>query len=197
MNPKFKRLNVSRNSICTIVRDNLPSKNLKIAEVGVYWGEFFDSYYPVLKNVTDEFHLVDLWDVVGNDDYHSKIPQKVADAYNRIQSRYGDKDNVFIHKGASTEMVKKFDDGTFDYVYIDADHRYDGVFADIKAWYPKVKSGGFICGHDTYPAPNHEKNRDQDEWGVARALEDFFGDEIENVYLTGEQYYMSWIYRKD
>jgi len=40
-----------------------------------------------------------------------------------------------------------FKDNFFDLVYIDADHSYGSVRADIKVWYPKVKPGGYISGH--------------------------------------------------
>lgn len=35
-----------------------------------------------------------------------------------------------------------------DVVFIDGDHRYDAVAADIAAWLPKVRPGGVLCGHD-------------------------------------------------
>jgi predicted O-methyltransferase YrrM len=35
-----------------------------------------------------------------------------------------------------------------DFLYIDADHSYDGVTADLEAWVPHVKPGGLIVGDD-------------------------------------------------
>lgn len=35
-----------------------------------------------------------------------------------------------------------------DVVFIDALHDYDSVMQDISLWWPKVREGGFICGHD-------------------------------------------------
>ena len=36
----------------------------------------------------------------------------------------------------------------FDVVFIDADHRREPVFADCVAWWPLVRKGGILCGHD-------------------------------------------------
>jgi hypothetical protein len=41
-----------------------------------------------------------------------------------------------------------FDNETCDFVYIDADHSYEAVKADILAWLPKVKVGGTLAGDD-------------------------------------------------
>jgi hypothetical protein len=35
-----------------------------------------------------------------------------------------------------------------DLVFIDGDHRYEAVRADIAGWLPKVRPGGVLCGHD-------------------------------------------------
>lgn len=35
-----------------------------------------------------------------------------------------------------------------DFLYVDADHGYDGVLADLNAWVPHVKPGGVIAGDD-------------------------------------------------
>jgi cephalosporin hydroxylase len=63
---------------------------------------------------------------------------------------------------ASPGAADEFADGTVDLVFLDADHTYEGVKADLAAWFPKVKSGGILAGHDlcgNYP-------------GVWRALEE-------------------------
>ncbi len=44
--------------------------------------------------------------------------------------------------------AKVIKDETADLVFIDADHRYDWIKADIDAWWPKVRVGGILCGHD-------------------------------------------------
>jgi predicted O-methyltransferase YrrM len=52
--------------------------------------------------------------------------------------------------------------GEFDFVFIDADHSYEAVKRDITLWRPKVKPGGWLCGHDL----------DKPHWGVRRAVEE-------------------------
>jgi hypothetical protein len=48
----------------------------------------------------------------------------------------------------SLQAAAGFDDGSLDFVFIDADHSFEGVREDIIAWLPKVRSGGWLTGHD-------------------------------------------------
>lgn len=55
---------------------------------------------------------------------------------------------VSLLRMLSVDAARLFADECLDGVYIDANHAYDAVLADLKAWWPKVKSGGLFAGHD-------------------------------------------------
>ncbi|NIL95924.1 MAG: hypothetical protein GTO62_01975, partial [Planctomycetales bacterium] len=59
----------------------------------------------------------------------------------------------------------------FDWVYIDANHTYEGVLADLEASLPKVRPGGLICGHDYTDTPAWQAAN----FGVVQAVHEFCG----------------------
>ncbi len=59
-------------------------------------------------------------------------------------------------------------DGWADFVFIDAGHSYHAARADIEAWEPKVKPGGWLGGHDYHPKFP----------GVIRAVDEWFGERV-------------------
>jgi hypothetical protein len=63
----------------------------------------------------------------------------------------------------SVDASSLYDDKSLDFVFIDAEHKYEYVIKDIESWLPKVKPGGIISGHDY-------------GWdGVTRAINEVFG----------------------
>lgn len=69
-------------------------------------------------------------------------------AFERHMSRAGVWDWVTPVRAPSVAAAARFPDGSVDFVFIDADHEYPAVAADISAWTPKLKPGGVIAGHD-------------------------------------------------
>lgn len=55
--------------------------------------------------------------------------------------------NVRLLPATTAEAAKGWSQ-PIDLLYVDADHSYDGVLADLTAWVPHVKSGGVIVGDD-------------------------------------------------
>ena len=66
---------------------------------------------------------------------------------------------VILHKQATTTFLASLPDSYLDWVYIDANHHYQFVKRDIDLSIKKVKSGGFIMGHDYMSNPR--------VWGVS------------------------------
>jgi predicted O-methyltransferase YrrM len=55
-----------------------------------------------------------------------------------------------IKEARSLEAAAVVPEGSCALVFIDADHRYEAVRADIRAWIGKVRPGGILAGHDCY-----------------------------------------------
>jgi predicted O-methyltransferase YrrM len=48
----------------------------------------------------------------------------------------------------SAEAATMFENGSLDFVYLDADHSFESAWQDLSVWYPKVRIGGILAGHD-------------------------------------------------
>lgn len=57
--------------------------------------------------------------------------------------------------GRSEIEVKLFADNSLDFVFIDGDHSSEAIARDINMWWPKVKEGGVLAGHDYYVSGYH------------------------------------------
>ena len=96
--------------------------------------------------------------------------------YRKLLGMYAYQKQLRVVRLDTVDAANLFWDGYFDCVFVDADHTYDGVIADLKAWLPKVRKGGIICGHDYAEVlprigePNHNP-----AWAVNDAVDDFFG----------------------
>lgn len=81
----------------------------------------------------------------GQGESHLSTDELYLQAYQTL-SVYG-KRSAIIRQ--SSEVASKIiSDDSLDFCYIDANHSYEECKADIERWYPKVKEGGYFCGHD-------------------------------------------------
>lgn len=55
---------------------------------------------------------------------------------------------VHVHREPSDEAGQQLADSYFDWIYIDDDHTYDGVLADLELCARIVRPGGFVAGDD-------------------------------------------------
>lgn len=77
-------------------------------------------------------------------------PQAQHDGnYALAQHRLAPYDVTFV-KAMSVTAAKHVPDGSLDFCFIDGNHEYAFVKADLEAWAPKVRSGGIVAGHDFY-----------------------------------------------
>jgi len=53
-------------------------------------------------------------------------------------------------KMLSIAASRTISDNTLDFAYIDGNHAYGHVLEDMDLWWPKVKIGGIMGGHDFY-----------------------------------------------
>ena len=118
-----------------IERLPLPSNSV-VAEVGVAQGEF--SKYILNTVHPKQLHLFDLSlrhiEVLFSEEIELK--------------------QVCIHEGDSSTLLSSFTNESFDLIYIDGDHSYEGVQKDIEAAISKLNLNGYIvCLLYTSPSP--------------------------------------------
>lgn len=124
------------------------------AEIGVWKGDFSDL---ILKTAAPRLlHLIDPWTLVEDPDhanawYSTQRGQDIDQIYADVQTRFAAEiatGQVQIHRKASTDGMGALPDDSLDFVYVDGDHAYDGVRADLELSVAKVRSGGLICVDD-------------------------------------------------
>lgn len=123
-------------------------------EVGAFKGKSA-SYMAVeiaKSNKSIRFDVIDTWE--GSAEHQHGGTHQDADvmAQGLYETFLANIESVraFINpiRMTSLEAATLYKDGSLDFVFIDASHDYENVKADILAWRPKVKPGGFLGGHD-------------------------------------------------
>lgn len=161
-----------------VLIEKIKAHDLKLGvEVGVKRGE---NVAKVLIACPDfVFHAVDCWDPKFQYINWGKGAQVANEKFFNRKLRHFP-GRLFKHKGYSVPISAEFPDGHFDLIFIDGDHSYEGCKADIDAWLPKLKIGGFMAGHDY----GHERFP-----GVKKIVDELFP----NAEIFGD---MVWLIQK-
>jgi predicted O-methyltransferase YrrM len=139
--------------------------NATFVEIGTWKGQSIMYMAEKIKELNKNIKLYGIDTFKGNEE-HAEHPDVVA---NKIYDIYLEnieplKDYITTIKGSSHDVYTQFEDESIDFLFIDADHSYEAVKKDLKLWYPKVKKGGIISGHDYFWVDAR----------VKRAVDEFF-----------------------
>jgi hypothetical protein len=133
-----------------------------MVEIGSYIGEsatVFSNYFKIV-------YCVDIWGWYSENKIWKYSNEIYPPAEREFDKQTKDLKNLIKVKEYSDAAVKRFENNTLDFVYIDAGHSYEDCKKDILIWKEKVKKGCYLAGHDW-------------EWptspGVKKAIIEIFG----------------------
>lgn len=194
----------------------LTENNCKIGvEIGTYTANY--SKY-LLDNWEGYLYLIDVWKKLPSAEYtdasnQDNPKQIISEAFDNLE---GYENRTTLIRGNSNNTDHLFPDEFFDFIYIDANHKYHHVLHDMKKWYPKLKKGGIFAGHDwiaDYNPKLADENGDVHVWtydnsdptkttyagmfGVNKAVKDFCESLNIKFETTIEEYFQTWYFKKE
>jgi Methyltransferase domain len=153
------------------------------AEIGVQHGSFSALLLENWQGA--RLYSIDPWKHFSDPSYQDvanreqSLQDEIYDSACRTLAPFAERSRIL--RQTSAEAAPSFADGQLDFAYIDAQHHYEAVVQDLSLWYPKIKSGGIIGGHDylngTLPVAG--------EFGVKRAVDEFALEHHLQVLNTG------------
>lgn len=131
----------------------------RFVEVGTYLGRSLCSLGELVERSGKRITIIGVDTCRGSGpegwrekDYHSAAVQQGGGTFagalhkNVLDCGFADKIQLIISDSAAASRL--FADASFEWVHLDARHDYASVKADIEAWLPKVKTGGWLSGDD-------------------------------------------------
>lgn len=163
------------------------------AEIGVYKADF--SVHLLKHWKGERLYLVDPWRHQGSRMDKSDVSQLKQDLIYQLAKEkmrpFKKRAHIIREMSVSApHALYKIGAYNLDFVYIDARHDYRSVWDDLCIWWPKVRSGGMIAGHD-YKNSCVRNNLVE----VKRAVDNFFlaeGFLAEDVLSTSEDNLPTW-----
>ena len=122
------------------------------------------------KSRSKKLHIIDPWYHLGREWNWGAGDRSTVNALTqimkRLEARLAD-GSVVLHIGDDLEILPRFNEGLFDWMYFDTTHTYEQTVKELALAQSLVRSGGFICGDDWRDNTAHP------HYGVRRAVEEF------------------------
>lgn len=182
------RFKFGRIELMTTVKEHLGDIDTAV-EVGTYQGQFASVMIDRLE--PNKFYAVDplkLFPGMNSNPGHEFGSQQSLDRLaGKVKHRLEIQGHTLI-RDVSEKASQQFDDSSLDVVYLDADHSFTGCSSDIDYWFPKVREGGILAGHDYCngnPAKGHV-------YGVIQAVAQLVDEYQLDLFVTSDPY-PSWM----
>lgn len=130
-------------------------KNGMVVELGLFAGRSTAVMAPIcLKNNTHYYAIDNFRGSANPKDEATQHQQKrdMKALFEFNMKSLNILSSIHVVQMDSSVSAHIFNDGKIDFCFIDADHSPNAVQKDISAWWPKIRNGGIIGGHD-YPSP--------------------------------------------
>ncbi len=168
-----KKRRLSKDQVREVFLSRLPKGGVAI-EIGVWHGDFSVQILKALE--PEKLFLIDPWANVTDSSHSEAFAGRTEDTkmeriFSKVKKRFGKEisaGRVELIREFSGTALEGFEAESIDFAYVDGDHSYEGVCADLKALFPKMKTGG-IMAFDDY----HRRGWWGD--GVIRAINEFLG----------------------
>ena len=162
----------------------------KGVEIGVQAGNFSQTLRNTWKG--EELYLIDWWKHIHDyKDIANVSDEKQREFYLSVIKKFEDDYSVHIIRKDSLKASEQFPDEYFDWIYLDADHSYEGCSNDLEVWFPKLKKGGVFAGHDYV-----DGEMKGGSFRVKSAVNKFISNKDVDLYLTEERTMKSWYFIK-
>lgn len=127
---------------------------------------------------------------IANDISLSEHEANMRSALRRLDSHHRpDRTRtVTLLRKTSVDAVRLFKNGSLDVVYVDGRHDYFGVLRDMEDWWPKLKIGGLLAGHDYMTGVAASS-----VFGVRAAADKFARDHMTIIMTTRDVTFPSFI----
>jgi hypothetical protein len=178
------------------------------AELGVQQGLFAEHILKHWPSCTT-FYLIDIWAQQKNYIDGANVGDREQDlVYQKALNRMAPfRNKRIILRNFTKDAAKLIPDLSLDFVYVDARHDYCGVMEDLTSYYPKLKPGGYMAGHDYKTAAEVRIMDRSQDWGICGdgtrnegsvkgAVDEFMKKlGIKKLYLTDEAW-TTWMFIK-